>query len=66
MHRVTLAGPDDFEGWRDAARALALGFAPAPVRAGWDALRSKALREAAVRAWGEARLALAESRWIGC
>ena len=24
MHRVTLAGPDDFEGWRDAARALAL------------------------------------------
>lgn len=48
------------------ARALALGFAPAPVRAGWDALRSKALREAAVRAWGEARLALAESRWIGC
>ena len=29
MHRVTLAGPDDFEGWRDAARALALAAIPA-------------------------------------
>ena len=33
MHRVTLAGPDDFEGWRDAARALALADGGAvPVR----------------------------------
>lgn len=45
------------------ARALALGFAPAAPRAAWEALRSPALREAAVRSWGEARLALAEDRW---
>ncbi len=31
-HRVTLARPDDFDGWRDAARALALaGAHPAEV-----------------------------------
>ncbi len=35
MHRVTLAGPDDFEGWRDAARALALAAIPADAIL-WD------------------------------
>ena len=28
-HRVTLSGPDDFEGWRDAARDLAEAGVPA-------------------------------------
>ena len=28
MHRVTLAAPDDFDGWRDAARALAADGVP--------------------------------------
>src|SRR3569833_1330337 len=28
-HRVTLAAPDDFEGWRDAARDLAEAGVPA-------------------------------------
>ncbi len=27
-YRITLAGPDDFDGWRDAARALALAGVP--------------------------------------
>ncbi len=32
MHAVTLAAPDDFDGWRDAARRLAMaGVAPADV-----------------------------------
>ena len=30
-HRVTLAAPDDFDGWRDAARDLADGGVPADV-----------------------------------
>lgn len=42
------------------ARAAALGFAPASLREVWGHLRSPALRDAAVRAWGEARLAEAE------
>ena len=28
-HRVSLAQPDDFEGWRDAARGLAEAGVPA-------------------------------------
>ncbi len=35
MHRILLARPDDYEGWRDAARALALaGIAPDAI--GWQ------------------------------
>ena len=41
MHRVTLAGPDDFEGWRDAARALALAAIPADAIL-WDIAGSAA------------------------
>lgn len=47
------------------ARALALGFAPPTERAAWEASRSKALREASARAWGESRLSAAERRWAG-
>lgn len=47
------------------ARALALGFAEPGARSTWEASRSKVLREASVRAWGESRLAHAEGRW-GC
>ncbi|HEX8401601.1 MAG TPA: UdgX family uracil-DNA binding protein [Allosphingosinicella sp.] len=35
MHLVTLSSPDDFDGWRDAARALALAEVP-PERAAWE------------------------------
>ncbi|MBD3760883.1 UdgX family uracil-DNA binding protein [Rhizorhabdus sp.] len=35
MHRILLARPDDYEGWRDAARALALADV-APDAIGWN------------------------------
>src|SRR5687767_2969084 len=35
VHRVTLEAPDDFDGWREAARGLAEGGVPASAIV-WD------------------------------
>lgn len=49
----------------DLARALALGWAPADLRAGWEAIGTKVVRESLVRAWAGELLERAAATWRG-